>query len=93
MHITSTRGAHTVAHENDTYEPKQGFVFDLPYELANTLLRMRDVNGPLWRLPEQDDYDLPEQIAAPPPDGKPKRTAPKRTSKPAVGGIPPVTGE
>lgn len=94
MHITSTRGAHTVAHGKDTFEPVQGFVFELPYDLANTLLNMRDPDGPLWRLPEQDDYDLPEQIAAPDNDGRvAKRTAPKASRRPSTDGTPPVRGE
>lgn len=89
MHITSTRGTYALNHGGVTYEPVQGFVFDVPYELGNQLLTMSDALGPFWRLPEQDDYDLDEQIAAP----GPKRTAPKPTRKPAVRGVPPVTGQ
>ena len=96
MYITSTRGANAVSHDGVQYQPLQGFVFDVPFELAQHLLTMRDQFGPLFRLPEQDDYDLDEPIAAPGPD-RPEPAAPKKTAarKPrgAAGGVPPVKPE
>ena len=90
MHITSTRGCNRYTHGGDVYEPVQGFVFDLPWDVAQRELAMSDQNGPFWRLPEPDDYDLPEPVAAV-EDGKPpaaRRTTPRKSARPAVQGVP-----
>jgi hypothetical protein len=90
MHITSTRGFNKYSHDGVEYEPVQGFVFDLPWDLAQRELGMSDANGPFWRLPEPDDYDLPEDIAAV-SDGKPaaaKRSASRQSKRAAVKGVP-----
>ena len=91
MHVTSTRGHSKVAQNGQEYEPVQGFVFDLPDELALHLLDMADQNGRMWRLPEQDDYDLDEDIAPAGPKKAPAST--KRSSRPSTDGTPPVTGQ
>lgn len=93
MHITSTRGCSKIAHEGRTYEPVQGFVFEVPQHLGEHLLGMSDEYGPQWRLPEQDDYDLPEPIAHPTGEKPAKKTTPRPSKRPAVNGKPPVTGE
>lgn len=95
MFVTSTRGANKVNHDGRNYEPHQGYVFELPQDLAEHLLSMSDANGPLWRMPVQEDYDLPgEDIAAPPPTPV-KRAAARKSAKPARNGVPgpDVTGQ
>jgi hypothetical protein len=91
MHITSTRGFNKYTHDGVTYEPVQGFVFDLPWDVAQRELGMSDQNGPFWRLPEPDDYDLPGEDIAPVQDGKApaaRRTAPRASKRAAVQGVP-----
>lgn len=98
MHITSTRGHSKVAQNGVEYEPVQGFVFELPDDLALHLLDIHDQYGPLWRLSEQDDYDLDEELVPPPIDlGSAAETAPKdapkQSKRPSKDGTPPVTGQ
>jgi hypothetical protein len=70
MHITSITGANQISHDGTLFEPIQGFVFDVPQELGEHLLRFGE-----WRQPEQDDYGTPEGIFA--PGIAPARKAPK----------------
>lgn len=90
MHVTSTRGFNRLSIDGTQYEPVQGFVFDLPWDVAQRELAMSDQNGPFWRLPEPDDYDLPEPVAAV-EDGKPpaaRRSTPRQSKNAAVKGVP-----
>lgn len=88
MYVTSTRGMNKLVSGGHEYEPIQGFVFDLPLPLAEHLLAMSDAQGPLWRLPVQEDYDLPDEVIAAPTPKPVKRPAPRQSAKPAPRGIP-----
>lgn len=95
MFVTSTRGANRVSRDGTTYEPHQGFVFDLPQDLAEHLLSMSDAHGPLWRVPVQEDYDLPDEAIAQPEPTPRKRAEPRKAARPAPKGVPgpDVTGQ
>ena len=69
MLITSTNGATAVSHDGQTFEPAQGYTFDLPQDLAERLLHFDH-----WRATESEDLDLPDVPVAP-RRGRPRKTA------------------
>ena len=69
MLITSTNGTLRVAHDGQTFEPTQGYTFDLPADLAEHLIRFD-----AWRATEPEDLDLPDVPVAP-RRGRPRKTA------------------
>lgn len=67
-HIENAAGS--LAHDGDTFTPDEGGVFDVPFELAQNLLRF-----PIWTLSEE-----PVLYVAPEPAPKEPATNPAGTS-------------
>lgn len=53
--ITSTTGASQIVHDGETFDPVQGFTFDVSHAAYDHLIRFPD-----WRDPEAGDVVLDE---------------------------------
>lgn len=81
--ITSTTGASQIVHDGETFDPVQGFTFDVSPAVYEHLIRFPD-----WRDPEAGDVVLDEDdpvtaaIAASSPAGDPA-AGEQETARPA----------
>lgn len=74
--ITSLDGAVQLVHDGVTYEPVQGYVFEVPADLAAHLVQF-----PQWRITEQEDLggiDLSELGTAPERAPRVRRRTPRK---------------
>lgn len=84
--ITSLDGAVQLVHDGVTYEPVQGYVFEVPADLAEHLVLF-----PQWRVTEQEDLggiDLSELGSAPERAPRVRRRTPRKAAAKAAPAAP-----